>query len=201
MNRRAVNEWLSFAQRMARNPRAVGAVSPSGPALAQAMAAEVDPATSGRILELGPGTGAITRALLDRGVPPDRILAVEADAKFARLLRDRIPGIEVLEGDAMDAGQIGALGPFGAVISSLPLLNFPNEDVAAFVEDMLALLPAGAPFVQYSYGVKPPVPRDARVRMRLAAKVWRNLPPARIWVFTAASSAPPVAREGEERLG
>lgn len=186
VNRRAVNDWLSFAQRMARNPRAVGAVSPSGPALAQAMAAEVDPDSPGRILELGPGTGAITRALLDRGVPADKILAVEADGKFARLLRERIPGIEVLEGDAMDAEEIGARGPFAAVISSLPLLNFPDAEVSAFVEAMLEMLPPGAPFVQYSYGVKPPVPKGARVTMRLAAKVWRNLPPARIWVFTAA---------------
>lgn len=194
-----MNDWLSFAQRMARNPRAVGAVSPSSPALAQAMAAEVDPSVEGRILELGPGTGAITRALLDRGVPPEKILAVEADGKFARLLRERIPGIELLEGDAMDAAEIGARGPFAAVISSLPLLNFPNDEVAAFVEAILALLPPGAPFVQYSYGVKPPVPRDARVSMRLAAKVWRNLPPARIWVFTAAPArgALPSRAEGE----
>lgn len=188
-----MNDWLSFAQRMARNPRAVGAVSPSSPALAQAMAAEVDPSVAGRILELGPGTGAITRALLDRGVPASKILAVEADGKFARLLRERIPGIEVLQGDAMNAEQIGARGSFAAVISSLPLLNFPNDDVSAFVEAMLAMLPVGAPFVQYSYGVKPPVPRDARVQMRLAKKVWRNLPPARIWVFTAA----PLAAVGE----
>lgn len=186
VNRQAMNDWLSFAQRMARNPRAVGAVSPSSPALAQAMAAEVDPSVAGRILELGPGTGAITRALLDRGVPADKILAVEADGKFARLLRERIPGIEVLEGDAMDAEEIGARGPFAAVISSLPLLNFPDAEVSAFVEAMLDMLPPGAPFVQYSYGVKPPVPKGARVSMRLAAKVWRNLPPARIWVFTAA---------------
>lgn len=170
---------------MARNPRAVGAVSPSSPVLAQAMAAQVDPAMSGRILELGPGTGAITRALLDRGVPANRILAVEADRKFARLLSDRIPGIEVLEGDAMNAADIARYGPFAAVISSLPLLNFPDAEVIAFVEAMLAMLPPGAPFVQYSYGVKPPVPRHAAVHVRLAAKVWRNLPPARIWVFTA----------------
>lgn len=183
---------------MARNPRAVGAVSPSGPALAQAMAAQVDLSAGGRILELGPGTGAITRALLDRGVPAERILAVEADRKFARLLAERIPGIEVLEGDAMNAADIAGYGPFAAVISSLPLLNFPNAEVSAFVEAMLAMLPPGAPFVQYSYGVKPPVPRDALVRVRLAAKVWRNLPPARIWVFTSRS-APQSEIRREER--
>lgn len=188
MVRHAVNDWLSFAQRMARNPRSVGALGPSGAPLAHAMAAQVDPAADDRILELGPGTGAITRALLARGVESRRILAVEADGKFARLLRDRIPGIEVLQGDAMRPDDIAGHGPFGAVISSLPLLNFPDADVVRFIEAMLDLLPPGAPFVQYSYGVKPPVPRAAAVQVRLAAKVWRNLPPARIWVFTRPAS-------------
>jgi phosphatidylethanolamine/phosphatidyl-N-methylethanolamine N-methyltransferase len=188
--RHAVNDWLSFAQRLARNPRAVGAVGPSSAPLAQAMAAQIDAAVPGRILELGPGTGAITRALLARGVDPARIVAVEADAKFAHLLRERIPGIDVLEGDAMRADEIERLGPFAAVISSLPLLNFPDATVTAFVEAMLRLLPPGAPFVQYSYGVKPPVPRTATLKVRLAAKVWRNLPPARIWIYTAPAAAP-----------
>lgn len=180
-----MNDWLNFVQRMARNPRAVGSVSPSSPALANAMAAQVDLQAPGRILELGPGTGAITRALIRRGVTPSQVVAVEADASFARLLRSRVPGVNVVEGDAMDADGVAQYGPFSAALSSLPLLNFPSHERIAFVETMLRLLPPGAPFIQYSYGVKSPLPRYADVQVSLAAKVWRNLPPARIWVFRA----------------
>lgn len=180
-----VKDWLSFAQRMARNPRAIGAISPASPALAEAMAAQVDFNIPGRVLELGPGTGAITKALIRRGLGPERVLAVEADATFARLLRARFPGLDVVEGDATNAAEIDRLGPFNAIISSLPLLNFPVHERVSLVSALLGLVPPGTPFVQYSYGVKPPLPRGADLRVTLAAKVWRNLPPARVWVFEA----------------
>lgn len=178
-----MKDWLSFVQRMARNPRAVGAISPASPALAEAMAAQVDFDRPGRVLELGPGTGAVTKALIRRGLGPGRVIAVEADNTFAGMLRSRFPGLEVVEGDATDAARIEKLGPFNAIISSLPLLNFPVHERAALVQALLKLVPPGAPFVQYSYGMKPPLPRSAELKVSLAAKVWRNLPPARIWVF------------------
>ena len=180
-----VKDWLSFVERMARNPRAIGAISPASPALAEAMARQVDFTQPGRVLELGPGTGAVTKSLIRRGLGPDRVLAVEADATFARLLRLRFPGLDVVEGDATRADEIERLGPFNAIISSLPLLNFPVHERVALVSALLRLVPPGAPFVQYSYGVKPPLPRTAGVSVTLAAKVWRNLPPARVWLFQA----------------
>jgi len=187
-----VKDWLSFVERMARNPRAIGAISPASPALAEAMAREVDFAQPGRVLELGPGTGAITRALIRRGLGAERVLAIEADPTFARILRTRFPGLEVVEGDATDASGIKALGPFIGIISSLPLLNFPPHERVGVVQALLRLLPPGAPFVQYSYGVRPPLPRSPELRVSLADKVWRNLPPARVWVFR--SRADQVAR-------
>jgi len=178
-----VKDWLSFVERMARNPRAIGAISPASPALAEAMADQVDFAQPGRVLELGPGTGAITKALIRRGLGPERVVAIEADPIFARMLRGRFPGLDVIEGDATDAERIEGLGPFSAIISSLPLLNFPPHERVALLLELLRLLPPGAPFVQYSYGVRPPLPRSADLRVTLADKVWRNLPPARIWVY------------------
>ncbi len=180
-----VKDWLNFVERMARNPRAIGAISPASPALAEAMASRVDFSLPGRVLELGPGTGAVTKALVRRGLGPERVLAVEADATFARILRGRFPGLEVVEGDATQASSVETFGPFNAIISSLPLLNFPVHERVALVSTLLTLLPPGAPFVQYSYGVRPPLPRGPDLRVTLAAKVWRNLPPARVWVFQA----------------
>jgi phosphatidylethanolamine/phosphatidyl-N-methylethanolamine N-methyltransferase len=186
-----VKDWLSFVQRMARNPRAIGAISPASPALAEAMAAQIDISAAGCVLELGPGTGAVTKALIRRGLEPERVVAIEADATFARLLRLRFPGVQVIEGDAADAARIAALGPFSAIISSLPLLNFPNRERIALVDELLRLVPPGAPFVQYSYGVKAPLPRSSGARVTLVDKVWRNLPPARIWIFQACGSDTP----------
>lgn len=193
-----MNDWLNFVQRMARNPRAIGAVSPASAALAEAMAAQVDYSLPGRVLELGPGTGAVTKALIRRGMGPEGVVAIEADATFARLLRARFPRLEVVEGDATDARRLERLGPFNAIISSLPLLNFPNHERIALVRGLLRLLPPGAPFVQYSYGVKPPLPRSAELKVKLAAKVWRNLPPARIWVFETRGADAPEQRVWEK---
>ena len=189
-------DWLSFVARMARNPRAIGAISPASGALAEAMAAQVDFSRPGRVLELGPGTGAITRALV-RHAGLKRMLALEADPTFARLLRARFPGLDVVEGDASRAGGIEAMGPFNAIISSLPLLNFPAHERVELVRALLRLVPPGAPFVQYSYGIRPPLPRATDLRVSLAETVWRNLPPARVWVFEAKPARAKAVRERE----
>ena len=196
-----VNDWLNFVQRMARNPRAIGAISPASAALAEAMAAQVDFSAPGRVLELGPGTGAVTRALVRRGMGPRKVVAIEADPTFARLLRARFPGLEVVEGDATDARRIERLGPFSGIISSLPLLNFPNHERVALVRELLRLVPPGAPFVQYSYGVNPPLPRSSEFKVTLAAKVWRNLPPARIWVFQSRAAEASDMERVWEKVG
>lgn len=180
--RRAVVQRAQFIGQLLRDPRRIGAIAPSGRQLAAAMAACVDPARGGRILELGPGTGVITRALIDRGVAPELITAIEYDPGFAHMLRARFAGIEVIEGDAMQLARAGEGSlPYSAVLSSLPLLNFRDGDVTALVEGLLAALPEDSLFIQFSYGARPPLPKKARVRASLIATVWRNLPPARVW--------------------
>src|SRR5207237_3830413 len=132
------------------------------------------------------------------GSEPEIVGSVMVDCSFARILLGSFPGLEVIEGDATDARRIEQLGPLNAIISSLPLLNFPNHERVALVRELLRLLPPGAPFVQYSYGVKPPLPRAADLRVTLAAKVWRNLPPARIWIFQSWAAQEPAMRVREK---
>ena len=157
------------------------------------MAAQVDFVLPGRVLELGPGTGAITQALVRRGLGPERLVAIEADKTFASMLRARFPGLQVVEGDATDPASIEALGPFNSIISSLPLLNFPPRERVEVVLALLRLLPEGAAFVQYSYGVRPPLPRAPELKVTRVDKIWRHLPPARIWVYR--SRGVPALRE------
>lgn len=177
---------LRFLRALVTHPKSVGAIAPSSRALARAIAARLDPARPGAVLELGPGTGVITEAILERGVAPARLVLVEYDPEMAACLARRFEGVRVIEGDAFNLGHtLGPLAgqPFSGVISGLPLLNFPNLRRRAYVEGVCRLLEPGAPFVQFSYGVNAPVAPPADFGVERAALVWANLPPARVWVY------------------
>lgn len=142
------------------------------------MAGEVEP--GGRVLELGPGTGIVTQALLERGA---KLTAVEFDAPFAKVLRERFPGVRVIEGNAFRLSSLVGEEKFDAIVSSLPLRNFAMEKREALIVDALSRLKPGAPFIQFSYGLAPPAPPPEGARVTLAARVWLNLPPAKVWVY------------------
>ena len=170
------------------NPKLTGAVSPSGRFLARMMARAVDPQGSGPIVELGPGTGPITQALLRRGVAPERLVLVEFDAAFCRLLRKRFPGVQVVQADAYRLRESLAnvlAVPATAVVSSLPLLTKPDEQRLALLEDAFSLMGPGGSFVQFTYGMNSPIPRHAALAYEadVSAPVWLNLPPARVWIY------------------
>jgi phosphatidylethanolamine/phosphatidyl-N-methylethanolamine N-methyltransferase len=180
---------LRFLRGALARPRSVGAIAPSSPALARAIAAQIDPVLPGKVLELGPGTGVITQAVIAMGVVPDRLVMIEYDAHFATLLAQRNPRARVLQGDAYDLeGMLDAefREPFAAVVSGLPLLNQPPPKRKALIESALDRLLPGAPFVQFSYGLKPPVLGTLQSPVQLGAFVWRNLPPARVWIYRRA---------------
>ena len=177
-------DQLRFLGRLAANPHQVGAIAPSSERLARAMAVEADPVRDGRVLELGPGTGVVTKALIVRGFAPERIVAIEYDQPFALALPERCPGVSVIHGDAFCLVKtVGGDERFAAIISSLPLLNFPPASRQGLIADALARLAPGAPFIQFSYGLSPPVAASDGACVRLAARVWLNLPPARVWVY------------------
>jgi phosphatidylethanolamine/phosphatidyl-N-methylethanolamine N-methyltransferase len=154
---------------------------------AAAMAREVDPAGQWPVLELGPGTGVVTAALIDRGIAPERIVAVEYNGDFCALLKERFARLNVVEGDAYDLDSSlppGFAGPFAAAVSSLPLLNRPKDARHALIEAALdRLVPRGV-LIQFSYGLGPPVAALAgRFSVDRAAFVLANLPPAQVWVY------------------
>ncbi len=145
-----------FLKTLFERPRLTGAVAPSGRYLARAMARSVDPGGEGLVVELGPGTGPVTRALVERGVARERLLLVEYDDGFCRLLAQRFAPVRVVQGDAYDLPRTlaGLLDrPIGAVVSSLPLLNQPPEKRAKLIADAFALMGEGGVFVQFTYGL------------------------------------------------
>lgn len=164
-----------------------GAVAPSGRSLARRMAAGVDPRGSLPVLELGPGNGVVTAALIARGIAPERIVAIEFNPDFAAQVRRRCPGVRVIEGDAYDLSTTlrqATPGPFAAAVSSLPLLLRPPEQRRALVLDALSRLAPGGAYIQFSYSPKPPVP-ESPGDYRLDGSGWilLNIPPARVWTY------------------
>jgi phosphatidylethanolamine/phosphatidyl-N-methylethanolamine N-methyltransferase len=169
-------------------PLVIGAVSPSGKALAKMMAAPVDPALPGQVLEIGPGTGPVTEALIARGVDEGRLILLEFSHDFVPLLRQRFPRATVIQGDAYDVIRLTAnvvTGPLAGVVSSLPLLTKPVPRRAKFLDDCFSLAHPGAPFCQFTYMVAPPIPLFAigEAKAEGSQLIWRNVPPARVWTY------------------
>jgi phosphatidylethanolamine/phosphatidyl-N-methylethanolamine N-methyltransferase len=169
------------------------------------MARYVDPRGAGPIVELGPGTGVITQALLRRGVAPERLVLVEFDADFCRLLERRFPGVRVVQGDAYnlkDTLKDHIMAPLAAIVSSLPLLMKPETQRLALLADAFALMEPEGRFIQFTYGPTSPMPRRKAVapsfHSHASPRVWLNLPPARVWIYRqnqdGAAIAPSLRR-------
>jgi phosphatidylethanolamine/phosphatidyl-N-methylethanolamine N-methyltransferase len=192
---RLFGDEARFLKTLFARPRLTGAVAPSGRFLARAMARSVDPRGQGVVVELGPGTGPVTRALIEHGVARERLVLVEYDSGFCRLLAQRFAPVRVVQGDAYDlpltlAGLLDR--PIAAVVSSLPLLNQPPALRAKLIEDAFALMGPDGVLVQFTYGLASPIPRETCVRRfsaHCSAPIWRNLPPARVWTYRADPNA------------
>ena len=185
-NANPMSEHWEFLRGLIASPKGVGAIAPSSPALARAIAHQIDPALPGPVLELGPGTGVVTEALVERGIAPERITAVEYDPDFVGRVRVRCPGVTVIQGDAFNLTKtLSAANSsgFAGIVSGIPLLNWPPAERCGLIEDALGRLQPGAPFVQFSYGLTPPVAATERFSVTRTAVIWANLPPARVWVY------------------
>ena len=184
-----LDDEVRFIASWIQHPLKVGAVSPSSRALARALAAEVDPSVPGPVVELGPGTGPVTEALVARGVAPERLVLVEYDPEFCTLLRRRFPGATVIEGDAYAlADTLSGIvkEPAAAIVSSLPLMTRPLTVRVRLLNAAMRLLRRGAPYVQFTYAMTAPIPsRQRRYRVSASPRIWLNLPPARVWVYRA----------------
>lgn len=180
---------VKFISSWFKNPKNVGAVAPSGPVLSRTMAAIVDDSIEGPIIELGPGTGPVTAALLERGIDPSRLVLVEYDQAFCNTLRSKYPSVKVVEGDAFALDETlreHAAAPFAAIVSSLPLLNFQPEQRSRLIEAAMKMLRPRAPFIQFTYGANSPLPVESHLYETSASKrIWWNIPPARVWTYRA----------------
>ena len=156
-----LDDEMQFIRSWMEKPLRTGAVMPSSKALARVMARYVDPQSTGPVIELGPGTGPVTEALVERGVDPARLVLVEFNPDFCRLLRTRYPAATVVQGDAYRLRRLleGTLRePAAAVVSGLPLMTKPLRTRLRLIADALPILGPHAPFIQFTYAMMPPIP-------------------------------------------
>jgi phosphatidylethanolamine/phosphatidyl-N-methylethanolamine N-methyltransferase len=182
-----LDDEVRFIRSWIERPLTIGAVAPSSKMLARAMARYVDPHSDGPVVELGPGTGPVTAALVEAGVDPARLVLVEFNPAFCRILRARYPDATLVQGDAYSMRRLLEtllLQPAAAVVSGLPLVTKPVRMRLRLIRDAFDLMLRGAPFVQFTYSVASPLPRRfGGFSVEASERIWMNIPPARVWVY------------------
>ncbi len=185
----ALADSTVFLREWVANPQRTGSVAPSSPQLGAAMARWLPRDAESFVLELGPGTGAVTDALFKRGLREDRLIAIEKNPNLAKVLQKKFPRAHIVVGDAwhldtLIAGLALPVKSVGAVISSLPLLNFPKAQADELAQKIRGVLDPRGRWVQYSYHLIKDRSRGADDFRLVASKiVWWNFPPARVHVF------------------
>lgn len=185
-------EHWRFFRSWLRAPRTVASAVPSSRALGRRIAARVPVERAGLIVELGGGTGSITRALLEGGVAPERLVVIEQNPEFAGFLQRKFPAIHVLNADAQALRatllEREHTDRVAAVVSGLPLLTLPPAVTARILEECHAVLGSTGRFLQFTYGFRSPIPEAVAAKTGIRGiptdTVWRNLPPAVVWSYT-----------------
>ncbi|WP_436038909.1 phospholipid N-methyltransferase PmtA [Rhizobium sp. LjRoot98] len=181
------DEEIRFFKGWRSNMKAVGSIVPTSGITARRMASVVNPHSGLPVLELGPGTGVITKAILQKGVQPENLVSIEFSTDFYQHLVKTYPDVDFINGDAFDLDK--TLGPrrdqqFDSVISAVPLLNFPMHMRVSLIDDLLSRIPVGRPVIQISYGpMSPVVAMPDRYQISHYDFVVRNIPPAQLWVY------------------
>ncbi|MCV9999124.1 class I SAM-dependent methyltransferase [Pararhizobium sp. YC-54] len=181
------DEEIRFFKGWRSNMKAVGSIVPTSGITARRMASVVNPHSGLPVLELGPGTGVITKAILQKGVQPENLVSIEFSTDFFQHLVKTYPDVDFINGDAFDLDKtLGARRDqqFDSVISAVPLLNFPMHMRVSLIDDLLSRIPVGRPVIQISYGpLSPVVAMPDRYQISHYDFVVRNIPPAQLWVY------------------
>ncbi|HTR15424.1 MAG TPA: methyltransferase domain-containing protein [Acetobacteraceae bacterium] len=175
-----------FFRRWLANPLQMGSIVPSSPHLCRRVVAHTRRAPDEAVLELGAGTGVVSRALLDSGIPPDRLFVVEIVPSMAAHLRKILPGAQVIEGDARSLSDLIPPqwhGRIGTVVCGIPLVLLPVAEQRRFIDAIESVAP-GRGFLHFSYCVTSPLPWK-RHGLTARREAWTplNFPPASLWRY------------------
>jgi phosphatidylethanolamine/phosphatidyl-N-methylethanolamine N-methyltransferase len=181
------DEEVRFFKGWQRDKKGVGALIPTSIYAARRMASVINPHSGLPVLELGAGTGVITKAILEKGVKPENLVSIEYSPHFYDGLVRRFPAVDFRLGDAFELDEV--LGDrchqqFDSVICAVPMLSFPMERRIALLEDLLSRIPDGRPVIQITYGpLSPVIAMPERYKISHYDFVVRNIPPAQLWVY------------------
>ena len=185
------SETLLFLKRWIRHPIRLGAVIPSSPALTGLVARNVELRPGGIVLELGGGTGCLTRKLLDSGIPEDKLYVLELDPELCAYLKNALPNVNVIQGDACDLPKLipkKYIGKVSTVISGMPMTTMPIEVQRKIIDASFSVMDDKGDLLQYTYRPISPLPaaRLGLVKQRVGV-TFRNLPPATVWRYQKAA--------------
>jgi phosphatidylethanolamine/phosphatidyl-N-methylethanolamine N-methyltransferase len=193
---RAAQGPVLFWQQALENPKQVCSLFPSSPFVGRAMTSVLGHRIDSHVIELGPGTGAVTRQLIRNGVDPAKLTLIEIDGQLGGHLRRRFPDVDVVIGSAQDLSKLWEErngGSVGAIVSTLPMRLFSKKMIYLVMKNSLQVLEDGGMFVQFTYRQNSPVPSRVVKALQLKAwrytRVWLNLPPAAIWVYEKQAAA------------
>jgi phosphatidylethanolamine/phosphatidyl-N-methylethanolamine N-methyltransferase len=181
------DEEIRFFKGWQKDKLGVGCLVPTSAVTARRMASIIETASGLPVLEVGAGTGVITKAILERGVKPSNLVSIEYAPHFVEVLRERFPDVDVREGDVFKLDEV--LGErrrhvFDCVVSAIPMLSFKPHQRVGLMKDLLGRIPRGRPVMQITHGPKAPVPASPEdYTIQHFDFVVRNLPPAQLWLY------------------
>jgi phosphatidylethanolamine/phosphatidyl-N-methylethanolamine N-methyltransferase len=192
------DENLLFFKRVLKNPKALGAVTPSSLALANFICRHVESTPDSYVVEIGGGTGRFTRALLRNGIAPSQLYVVEMDPELYNFLQKHFPQVNVIQGDARNLLNIlpsHVVGKVTTVISGIPLVNLSETVQADIADACFSVLAEGGQMLQFTYGpISPLSSRKLGLSKKRLGSVFLNFPPAVIWAYKKGKDPQPKSQ-------
>jgi phosphatidylethanolamine/phosphatidyl-N-methylethanolamine N-methyltransferase len=186
------DESLLFLKQLVKNPKSMGALVPSSPALAEFMCRHIDLTKNPRIVEIGAGTGRLTQGLLKNGLAPENLCVIELDPAMHQFLQENFPNIMIMKGDASHLPSLLPaewVGQVDVIVSGIPMVNLSFKDQFQIIQACFKSLSPNGTLLQFTYGPISPLPsRKLGLRQKRLGHVFLNFPPATIWQYSLSSA-------------
>lgn len=179
-----------FLLRALKNPRQLGAVAPSSRHLGAFLARHAAIDDTSPIVELGGGSGSLTRSLIKAGIDPARLYVVELDKALASYLKTALPQVHIIHGNAAHLAKIlppEIIGKVHRIVSGLPMINIPAAIRGEILESCFEIMAPGGAYIQYTYSPRSSINTETYgLKKKRLGTIFLNLPPASIWQYTKA---------------
>lgn len=181
-------EKVIFFKSLIRAPLKTGAFLPSSRNLASFVSSHLSCSNDGYIVEIGAGTGSLTKAILKKGVCPSRLIIIEMQPVFAEFLRKLFPDVIVIEGDAKNLQKIlpeYVLGKVHTIVSGIPMVNLKFAEQLSIIKACKQVLTPLGSLIQFTYRPGSPLPSEKLgIYKKYLGSVLLNMPPASVWRYT-----------------